>query len=512
MAIKYLGSDKVKVFPSAFRGNSIDPESFLMSESNISGISRKVSSNDKYLYNTSSGGIGICLGGYCFETTIANIVDSLGTLDTSKAIYVGIKVEPLQSSYAGTQIPTLVALNGVAEDNHLLDKNDEFIGLCISQTRSELSGCTYVLRALEYDNGWKTCKGSFAKHLINNVINDIQVQYSENNVDEESSRINLSQYLGVDSTNNKTKITSNYGEFSEIDVDTKLIAKELDVNDKATLKGLVEITKDTVSSSPTSGALKVAGGVGINKKLYVKDDITTQAKIISNDGIVDGTETLVGTATRAINDVDGRPLKETYVNSISATTPNLKISYTKPSGTSVDVELLDLIYPVGSIYMSINDSNPSLLFGGTWEKISGQFLLGAGQNPYNNKNYELGVYGGSTDASIVKHRHTTVTGGGAHTHVGTGTADCYANFYLRGGAGEIGGTNVTVRQDSTQAQGFNISGSRSMYSYRYSQDAPVTVNISSSGTHTHTTTYVGDEATDKNMPPYLVVNIWKRIA
>lgn len=40
-------------------------------------------------------------------------------------------------------------------------------------------------------------------------------------------------------------------------------------------------------------------------------------------------------------------------------------------------ELLDIIYPVGSIYLTINDINPQTLFGGTWEKISGGYIYGA---------------------------------------------------------------------------------------------------------------------------------------
>lgn len=34
-------------------------------------------------------------------------------------------------------------------------------------------------------------------------------------------------------------------------------------------------------------------------------------------------------------------------------------------------------YPVGAIYLSVNDTNPATLFGGTWERIVGRFLLGA---------------------------------------------------------------------------------------------------------------------------------------
>ena len=42
---------------------------------------------------------------------------------------------------------------------------------------------------------------------------------------------------------------------------------------------------------------------------------------------------------------------------------------------------VDLIYPIGSIYMSVNSINPSKLFGGTWERISqGRFLIGVKEN------------------------------------------------------------------------------------------------------------------------------------
>lgn len=42
---------------------------------------------------------------------------------------------------------------------------------------------------------------------------------------------------------------------------------------------------------------------------------------------------------------------------------------------------LDLTYPIGSIYMSINNTEPSILFGGIWKRISqGRFLIGVKEN------------------------------------------------------------------------------------------------------------------------------------
>ena len=33
------------------------------------------------------------------------------------------------------------------------------------------------------------------------------------------------------------------------------------------------------------------------------------------------------------------------------------------------------IYPIGSIYMNVLSANHSTIFGGTWQKIEGRFLL-----------------------------------------------------------------------------------------------------------------------------------------
>lgn len=69
-----------------------------------------------------------------------------------------------------------------------------------------------------------------------------------------------------------------------------------------------------------------------------------------------------------------------------------------------NTNIVDLLYPVGSIYISVKSANPSTLFGGTWEQIKDTFLLAAGST------YNAGSTGGEathtlTEDEIPAHRH-----------------------------------------------------------------------------------------------------------
>jgi hypothetical protein len=53
--------------------------------------------------------------------------------------------------------------------------------------------------------------------------------------------------------------------------------------------------------------------------------------------------------------------------------------------TALKSSLINMLYPVGSIYLSVNSTSPATLFGGTWAQLKDRFLLGAG-NVYANGN------------------------------------------------------------------------------------------------------------------------------
>lgn len=126
--------------------------------------------------------------------------------------------------------------------------------------------------------------------------------------------------------------------------------------------------------------------------------------------------------------------------------------------------ILDNVYPVGSIYMSVNSTNPKNLFGGTWEQIQGRFLFGM------NSSYPAGSTGGEithalTTNEMPEHNHT---------------------IYFPNAGGPYGNANIGYPENS----GIKITWCAEMC-----KTAPT-----------------GGGAAHNNMPPYLSVYIWKRTA
>lgn len=146
--------------------------------------------------------------------------------------------------------------------------------------------------------------------------------------------------------------------------------------------------------------------------------------------------------------------------------------------------ILNLIYPVGSIYMSTNATSPETLFGGKWERIQDRFLLAAGST-YNAGDRDGEPTHTLKEAELPDHRHTfTTDSAGAHTH-------------------QLGRNKDSLASGSKYDKPNNAS-STSDYGYK----------STSNGAHTHTgtTNGTGGAQPHNNMPPYLVVNVWERTA
>ena len=155
--------------------------------------------------------------------------------------------------------------------------------------------------------------------------------------------------------------------------------------------------------------------------------------------------------------------------------------------------------PIGSIYISVNTINPSTYFGGTWERIKGKFLLGA-----DDSTYKINGTGGAATVTlntnqIPSHQHSGTTGnGGTHEHQVALNGDGNYDIWYR----LSWGSNHT---------GYCISGNNTN---GQSSGASFPSIAKSNGNHNHsfTTGNTGGGQAHNNMPPYLVVYIWKRIS
>lgn len=138
-------------------------------------------------------------------------------------------------------------------------------------------------------------------------------------------------------------------------------------------------------------------------------------------------------------------------------------------------KLFDKVYPVGSVFISVSSVSPESLFGGTWEQIQGKFLLAASDT------YTAGSEGGAAT-----HNHTT----GDCTLTLNQIPSHRHSINLEGGS-----------VDKTKGYVAGASGSAGGGGTAY------TAYSGSGRAHNH-----GNTGNTSNLPPYLVVYMWKRTA
>ena len=161
--------------------------------------------------------------------------------------------------------------------------------------------------------------------------------------------------------------------------------------------------------------------------------------------------------------------------------------YVVGTQTNIISSIINVAYPVGSVYISSGTMHPSVVFGGSWEHFAeDKFLLSAGST------YGYNTSGGSADAVVVKHNHTQ----NAHYH--NANSDGTRSFMT-----------APTGSNWNEIAGSNISGSG--YHYVVTQDkSNYNVWVNQSANATATNKESGVDGTGKNMPPYLAVYMWKR--
>ena len=159
--------------------------------------------------------------------------------------------------------------------------------------------------------------------------------------------------------------------------------------------------------------------------------------------------------------------------------------------------LLDMLYPVGAIYMSMNNVNPRMLFGGTWTQIQDRFLLcsaGESKQPGGSKTIET--------KHLPPHTHSinnlTTSSSGNHAH----------STYIHLCTSESNGENWGITaSDSFAGRPVVASSSAGQYN-------DTVANTASNGIHTHTingtTSSIGSGV--EFWPQHITCYCWYRTA
>lgn len=289
---------------------------------------------------------------------------------------------------------------------------------------------------------------------------------------------------GIATGANKTIVDTTLSDSSTNPVQNKVVKAALDNKadntaldakaDKTALDGKLDKTGGTLTGNLTGKYLtgtwlQTTASTDLGRtpgKVAVLDDsgwvyYRTPAELKSDIGANGYLPTAGGTMTGAITT---KGIKLTSGTDFGSSLPSSLQSNQLFFQTLGSNYILDNVYPVGSIYMSVNSTNPKNLFGGTWEQIQGKFLFGM------DSSYPAGSTGGE-----ITHKLTTDEMPG-HEHT----------IYYPNAGGPYGNANIGYPEDS----GTNMTWCAEMCK----------------------TASTGGGAAHNNMPPYLSVYIWKRTA
>ena len=183
-------------------------------------------------------------------------------------------------------------------------------------------------------------------------------------------------------------------------------------------------------------------------------------------------------------------LSEASDNAIANKTVAIKFNELVNLINKVKSEAVLASHPVRSLYWSDDPTEPSILFGGKWERIKGRFLLAAGENEANTTtdygsmsvgelNRPVGELGGEAthkleEREMPSHIHQIRSGSGAKTYL------------------------VATNGSGSDGPGYSFDDS-------YHDDDG---NINGAFYATAT----GGGQPHNNMPPYLANYCWRRIA
>lgn len=294
------------------------------------------------------------------------------------------------------------------------------------------------------------------------IIADIE---RADNPIEEGTTINASVFTAFQENINSANATANSAlETANSALSDSAIAKSNSTNALSVAnQAKTDVTNATnAANEATTAANNVINTANQALEIANSSQQTSNSALDSATDALDNSSEALTTSQNALNTAN---TAQTLANSTSSKVDNLDTSFETFKST-----FWQTIYPIGSIYMSINSTSPSTLFGGTWVQLTDRVLIGAGGS------YSVNSTGGSTN-----HTHTLNNG--------------YAKV-LYTWINDNNRLVLETKENVSYSTNFRGGG---MSSYDWS------TNTVASGT-----ALGGSTDSTSNMPPYLAVYMWKR--
>lgn len=212
------------------------------------------------------------------------------------------------------------------------------------------------------------------------------------------------------------------------------------------------------------------GDIGTNNNSFTVESLKNK---ISEAWDIDPTE---------IIDIE---IQQDLIDSCSTSLYDIKINL-----NDWDVNYLDLIYPIGTIYVSDQDINPSKTFGGTWVPLPKVF-------PRYGIESELLNSGGNSNKMIPSHRHSLTLGAHSHSYG-------FPSGYFLIDANNTIGMRKAAKGKDTKYNYLYSNGTVKTLLATFTQDVTVNFSVNYAGTS-------GNEI-NANLPAYVTLFAWRREA
>ena len=265
-----------------------------------------------------------------------------------------------------------------------------------------------------------------------------------------------------------------------------------------------DISTTKLAFNPARGSL-IVDNVQLGGAVYSDEYKLGVAGSVSVSGSVTASG-FVGNASTVTNGV--------YTNTNQTISGNKTFSGTTTfSGTIDGIALVNKMFPVGSVYITVTNANPGSFLGGTWSQIGqGRTLIGVGT--LGDDTYAAGNTGGAARVTlgineIPSHNHGGATGNVSndHTHSGTtASAGAHTHTINEGSAAPTTGGALTSGDDYTNV----VHRTQTTSSAGGHEHSFTTGGISAN--HTHSISAQGGGLAHENRMPYLAVYFWQRTA